>query len=661
MTTASGMFPLLSEGTGILGLLTRGRVRDPNQARDLFNRLYASNPELAVEAFKEFGPRMGLGEDYARVLNLLETPGKRLEEVIRRQQPTTRYEPRGEKAFPPTEPEPTAPATVAEPPSLAERMFEPPPERGTQVGLPAPREFEDQGPIYGSPQMAALERAAYERRPGTFGAIGGGPATPGPLPEVPPPPSRPVAPALPEAPGPVAPAGPYPRRAPIERGAMVTAPGESIEDIVRTSPQLAGTAVVALPKVQQATLVAQARAAAMEFAQKVKSGEMTVEDAIDTYGETMAASPEGQHILATYDKRAAAHKVRQEERRKEQANQWAESEIARLRATGDPEDAKMAQALEYARHDKEFYTVYHQAREAEAKRIEAEAKRDEAAAKRGEAEKPIMIDDVPHYPVRDADGKIVRNAEGMPQLKPALPEGASKRLWQLKGLDDDKLLALARTHPDPQMRADARAVYDENQQAKLIRSQQQGAGAVKPTQASLEKQTLRFQMTEALDAADRAVRRHPEFIEGPMAAAYWAAYQSPDLVKGLVGGVLPEGYAEFAADLGQFTAEKIHELAGSALTKGEIQRYTAFLPSPWQSASVFRANLAAARRALVLAARFHQKVQTGMSDEQARRETRAELVANLEQLEASRQRQPGTQPSGGVSPKAKQFMDTTGQ
>jgi hypothetical protein len=636
--SAAGMFPPLSEGSGILGALTSGRVRDPNQARDLFNRLYASNPELAVEAFKTFGPRMGLGEDYARVLKLLETPAQNLQEVLRRQQPTTRVEQRGEQEFSPLAPEPPAP----EPPSLAARMFEPPPERGTQVGLPAPRAFEEQG-LYGSPRMAAFEQAAYERRPGPFGAIGGGSPSRGLPPEVPPPPQRP------EAPAPVEPAGPYPRRAPIERAATVTTPGESIEDIVRTSPHLASTAVIDLPKVQQATLVAQARAAAMEFAQKVKSGEMTVEDAIDTYGDTMAASPEGQHILATYDKRAAAHKVRQEERRKEQANQWAEGEIARLKASGDPEDAKMAQALEYARHDKEFYTVYHQAREGEAKRIEAEAKRDEAAAKRGEAEKPIMIDDVPHYPVRDADGKIVRNAEGMPQLKPALPEGANKRLWQLKGLDDEKLLAIANTHPDPQMRADARAVYEENTREKRARSREQGTGGVKPTAASAKEQRLNLLMSDALDQVAASAAAHPEWIEGMSSIVAAGAWGVPEKARKFFGGLLPEGYPEFMANLTFFTAEKLNELAGSALTPGEIQRYAAFLPSVWDDPRVFRAKLGTARRALAIASRYQAKREANMDDEQARRETVAELRQNLKMLEAQRKTsggKPGETPGG---------------
>jgi hypothetical protein len=296
----------------------------------------------------------------------------------------------------------------------------------------------------------------------------------------------------------------------------------------------------------------------------------------------------------------------------------------------------MAQALEYARHDKEFYTVYHQAREAEAKRIEAEAKRDEAAAKRGEAEKPIMIDDMPHYPVRDADGKIVRNAEGMPQLKPALPEGGDKRLWQLKGLDDEKLLAIANTHPDPQMRADARAVYEENRRAKDIRSREQGTGGVKPTAASAKEQRLNLLMSDALDQVAASATAHPEWIEGMSSVIAAGAWGVPEKVRKLFGGLLPEGYPEFMANLTFFTAEKLNELAGSALTPGEVTRYAAFLPSAWDDPQVFRAKLGTARRALAIASKYQSKREAGMDDERARQETLAELRQNLKMLEAQR-------------------------
>jgi hypothetical protein len=164
------------------------------------------------------------------------------------QEPTGRYQvgpPIGE----------TTPSMVSQPMALSDTLtapgagvpWVPPPERGTQVGLPAPREMEDQGPLYGSSRMALFERAAQERR-GLPGDIG---FALGPPPDVPPPPPRPMAPSLPAEPPPVELAGPYPRREPIERVPVLgpetapvtrmvptTRPGRELLDVIAENPQM---------------------------------------------------------------------------------------------------------------------------------------------------------------------------------------------------------------------------------------------------------------------------------------------------------------------------------------------------------------------------------------------------------------------------------------
>ena len=619
----------------------------------------AANPGDYEGMIRTFGPSMGMGADYGRILEKLDAENERKRQLLTQMQPTSQFQPR-EQSFSMTE-------TGAPPESMADRVFPVPP--------PPPRpESPGETPSYA--------RTGSGIR--TFPEALAGPD------------ERGLAPTEPDLPEPraflpepkefgVEPSGAYPRRSPIESGGTVTTPGKSLEEIVRADPSMARLATEWYPKLEQADLEQRGNRAALQFARAVNTREMTVEEAYDKHGQDLSLSPAGLKILDAYKDRLAAKKSEIQLRQDEEARTWAREKIEQLRKSDDTAHHDLADALEFGLQNKEFGTIFHQERELAAKRAEAKAKQTE------EAGKIVWHDGVPYRTVRDADGTMrvepvsgaapkkpeivmvdnvpyrpIRNDDGSVRLEP-IPGVPSPRLDQLKGLDEDTLLSIVRAHPDPQMRADARWVYDEKLKGKKEVSATQGSGAVKPTQASLDKDTLRANMMVALDNVNRAVKANPEFVEGPMSTVWWTAYNMPPGIPGAQAAAqasLPKGYAAFAADLGSFTAEKIHELAGSALTAGEIKRYTAFLPSPGQAKDVFYANLRVARRTLAIAAKYHQKREAGLSDEQARRETRAELVANLEALEQGGGKKPGATPAPGATPGsrsgAKTFMDKTG-
>lgn len=589
-----------------------------NLSRQNAQQYLAANPGDYEGMIRTFGPSMGLGADYGRILQKLDADNERKRQLLTQMQPTTEtYTPQH--------------ATFG-----AEQMF---PQAG-----PGPDPFsvraEGGDSTIGQTVMDDRQYGAGRLSPGPAGA---------PSAEIA---ARP-APSFTDT---VAPAPDRDPNADYVGGATaqtpdVTRPGLSIEEIVRNDPQMAHIATKWYPDVEKANLEQIGNRAAIQFARAVNSREMTIESAYDKYGDQLALSPAGLKILDTYKDRLAAKKTEIQLRQDEDARTWAKGKIAELRASGNPEHARLADALEAGTQSKEFATIFHQAREMEEKRKENEAKRADAEAKRVEAEKPIMVDNVPH--------RIIHGADGSMRLEP-VPGVATPRLDQLKGLDQDSLLAIAQTHPDPQMRKDARAVYDELLKGKKEVSATQGSGAVKPTQTSLEKDAQRTNMVISLDEVARMVKQHPEFVEGAQAWAWWQAYNAPEWAQAATGQILPKGYAEFGANLGSFTAEKIHELAGSALTAGEIKRYTRFLPSPGQTAEQFYSNLAVARRVLGITAKYHQKREAGMTHEQARDATLAERAALDRSLEQRGPAPPVKQPAGTPRSGAKSFMDKTG-
>jgi hypothetical protein len=609
--------PLLQESSGLHRLFdtSRGERKDANEYRQLFNAIVARDPSMFEPALREFGDRLGIGDAYGAAINMYNARDRQRQNLLTQTQPTTEtYTPQH--------------ATFG-----AEQIF--------PSGTPQPDPFDVRAPDSGTLGATAMSEDQI--------AAGRLPPGPTPAPAAGPPLTFTGREAFQPAPAPLADylGGATAQTPPVTR------PGKSLEEIVRADPSLARQATEWYPKLEQADMEQRGNRAAIQFARAVNTREMTIEDAYDKYGQDLAFSPAGLKILDAYKDRLAAKKTEIQLRQDDEARTWARTKIAALRASGDPDHAALADALEAGTQSKEFATIYHQARELEARRQENEAKRAEAAAKRIEAERPIMVDNVPHQIIRDPDSTMMR-------LVP-VPGVAPPRLDQLKGLDDESLLAIARTHPDPQMRANARAVREEALKGRKETSATQGSGAVKPTQASLDKQTKLFELSDALDQAAAAVKQHPEWIEGPSSMIAAGAAKSPDLLKKALGGLIPEGYNEFAANLDFFTAQKLNELAGSALTPGEVQRYAQFLPSVWDSPPAFRAKMAVAQRGLAIAAKFHQKIQGGMSDAQAREETKAELKAELAREEAKVKKKPGAKVGApGASPGASKFMQDTG-
>jgi len=162
----------------------------------------------------------------------------------------------------------------------------------------------------------------------------------------------------------------------------------------------------------------------------------------------------------------------------------------------------------------------------------------------------------------------------------------------------------------------------------------------KPTTESEKEYQKHYTQSLALDSAAKAVAAHPEFVQGFNATKWAAAYDSPDLVKGSAAWAagMPRGYAEFRANLDSFTATRLNELAGSALTAGEVKRYAAFLPSVYQPPDRFLANLRMSQDMLKAAMTFHEARAQGATFQQAREA----VIRALDAVVASAEAPPGT-------------------
>jgi hypothetical protein len=90
----------------------------------------------------------------------------------------------------------------------------------------------------------------------------------------------------------------------------------------------------------------------------------------------------------------------------------------------------------------------------------------------------------------------------------------------------------------------------------------------------------------------------------------------------------------------------LNELAGSALTTGEIKRYAAFLPNVYQPPERFNANLKVAREYLISLIEYQKARQSGASEEQAASAVRSALEGAYQRA-VKQYGDPGT---GGVGP-----------
>ena len=343
-------------------------------------------------------------------------------------------------------------------------------------------------------------------------------------------------------------------------------------------------------------------------------------------GTPMAATERGAKIIDQYQKlvtaedaamtRAAqARKAGREERtaareetRAEQATQFVENEAARLEASDNPADHQLARTLRAASADPKLA-------DAMQKHYEQQQK---AADKAAEIEKPILIEGQPY--------RVARNAQGEPVMQPiaGVPQKAAKSWYE--GITRAEAEAMSKDPAlPPERRQQARELADALQTGA---EKVQAAGVLPPpkaTVASDEKAGERVIMMRGLDQVADIVRRNPDFVGGsakPLTAGKWAtAYETWDPLKGVAARAaqIPPEYDTFRANLGMFTAEKLHEMSGAALTPAEIKRYGAFLPSPWQSPERFQAGLLVSRQMLIGASQFYEARQAGKSIPEAQK------------------------------------------
>lgn len=610
---AGGGIPLIEEPSGILGAFNPQKNDIPrwNRARQMYNAMVAQDPSMAEDWLRQFGPRMGLGEHYDTAMGVYDARKRRQQEVLNLTQPKQTFQDRGETAPSMLGQEDTAPdAELTNTVFPGTQSFSVPPDRAERAGR---AEFNP--PLYRGPGRDTgpdrpIPRAATGDISGTIGATA-------------------------EIPPTVRPSGQYPRREPILRGGTVETPGLSVEEIARTRPDLAQTAIKYIPEVQKADMESIGDQAAIRIAQAVKRGEMSFEEAWNKWGDQALYSVAGQKMADAFKDKIAIENTRKDTERRERARQTITEEIGRLKSTGDKNDAEDARFLEMELlGDKPDYgTLLQKVHENRQRRDDTQRQREEAMYK------PIEVEvggvKVPHLYQRDAQGRLALDSGGMPQLVPVpgIDTTTAVRLDQMKDLSKARYLAISKSHPDPEIRRQARESYDE-----LVKGEKgvAAAGVPKENASSLKEQEARTNMMTTLDAVEQSVREHPDWVGGMKAQVLWNAYRGtflPESARFLTANRVPPDYAVFATNLGSYTAERIHELAGSALTAGEIQRYTQFIPNVSHGEKLFRAELLAARRALVIISEYHNNRINGMSHPDAKAKAEAAWAANIADIQ----------------------------
>ena len=447
--------------------------------------------------------------------------------------------------------------------------------------------------------------------------------------EVPTPPVRPTPPetvSVTTAAGPEAPPSPLPYTpAPFVPGGVRTAvPGMPIDQLLREQPAV-GRAYLqnrrAIEEAEAGDVEARGRKATQNYI-RARRGGMSEKDAYDQYGEEMEASQAGRNFLtsigAREEKELARVKAARALERETQAQAWVKQRVAELR---DPtgKDAATAQADAVRADIYEAQMLDPKLAENILKMEEDRTKKLEAQAKREEAKKPTIVDGVAYDIVTDpATGERVFKAIPGQRVKAEKP-------WY-EGISKGEALAVANDPKRaPEERKLAQTVADKLQADS---EKTAAAGVVKPTPATEKEQRERFVMTEALREARDDVVQHPEWVGGTGAAWTWAhAYDTYDWAKGTAALLtqIPKGYDTFRANLGLFTAQKLNELAGSALTPGEIQRYGAFLPNVYTSRERFMASVEVSLKMMEAATAYQIAREEGKSVPEAQRLAKAAI------------------------------------
>jgi hypothetical protein len=636
-----GPVPYLKEPSGILGLFAPNRAREPNQARQIINWFVANRPELAEEVIRQYGGAAGLGPDLSRFQETFAGPGRRVAEAMRLQQPTDVPGPVGQPL--------TAPG-LAGPPSLSRATFGPEqqfpmqetgalppqpdvplppvqPQRPAKYPAQPPYPYPLEGvrhPTVSAPWITAT--APDITMPG------GTWARPGPAyPEAPVGPDErgefrpPTLPEprefeereLPATVGGATAEAPTPVQYDITK---VTRPGMTAAEIFRTRPDLASTMLSTMPKVQEAIDAETGMRATEDYQRAVTSEQMTQEEALEQFGPDMQRWPTGQKIVAQAEKSLVSQATRTKAKleaaeketkakREEENRQFLMQRAEELRAT-DPDGAFQAELIARDPKMAEEWRQYQEQR-----------------TKATELKKPQVFEGQPYVAEQDpTTGQMVM------RHVPGVPQKAEKPWWD--GKSRPELIAIAGDPTiDPGIRKQARAAADELQTG----AEKAAAAGVqpppKPTQESEKQAGQRVVMLRALDQVAQMATANPDWIGGsakPLTAwKYAAAYDAWDPLKGVAALLanVPPGYDTFRANLGMFTAEKLHELAGSALTPGELARYGAFLPNVYQSEARFKASVLVGRQMLIGASQYYEARQTGKSIPEAQQIARDAIEA----------------------------------
>ena len=241
---------------------------------------------------------------------------------------------------------------------------------------------------------------------------------------------------------------------------------------------------------------------------------------------------------------------------------------------------------------------------------------------REKEEKPLLIEGQPY--------RMVRNEQGEPVMQPVagVPQKAAKPWYE--GITRAEAEAMSKDPSlPPERQKQARELADALQKGAVDVAAAGAPPPPKPTQESDKLAGQRVVMTRALEQVAKDVVANPDWIGGPASLKYALAYDSPDVAKGTAAWLagIPPGYDMFRANLGMFTAEKLHELAGSALTPAELKRYGAFLPNVYQSPERFKASLQVSQQMMIGASRFYEARQAGKSIPEAQEIARNAIEA----------------------------------
>lgn len=441
-------------------------------------------------------------------------------------------------------------------------------------------------------------------------------------PAVLPPPTRPTPP---ETLGgattaePPVPQGPLPYTpAPVRPGGVrEEVPGMPLDQLLRERPAEAAAVLQnrkAVTEAGEAETEAAGRKAVRDYVRARKAG-TSEKAALDQYGDAMEASDVGRKFLTSIDvrrKTEAEAETKERALAKEQrAQELLAKRVAELRQSTDPADQEMATLLEAYAADPKLAERLEAARKA---RVDEEANRLKAEELRG---KPIEIGGIGYRWVTNEAGEKALAVIPGQQVKP------EKSKWDgITTTELDTMIANPATSPEDRAIAEKAIARIERREVKRAE-----AGVPKPTAASEKLDQEHYNMLLSLDQVSTIVRQHPEYISGWSSLKYAAAYDSPDYLKGVANVVasVPPGYATFRARLDPFTADRLNELAGSALTEGEIKRYAAFLPNVYQPPERFRANVQVSREMLTAALEYHKVRQASGSHEEARAAVRAAI------------------------------------